>query len=184
MMVMVVVVTINVRPSKSGTNEGMQKTYWWWWCPFGFFARLPTGVTLPLLASSSSSLSFLRLPRPVALAISTGGSGGASGSSRRIRSPALPYANWAPAGTGLEMVPTPVPIPENMRPNSLLMPGSPAGPASCGWAPCTACGSGEMRPLRLISWIPSRFRWWPWGVLISSMLRFRDGSYIEGPRPP
>lgn len=50
------------------------------------------------------------------------------------------------------VLPTPLPRPENMRPNSILMPGlSPPGPICLGWAPCTAWGRGEFRPLRLSS---------------------------------
>ena len=49
-------------------------------------------------------------------------------------------------GVGVAL-PTPLPRPENMRPNSLLMPGlSPPGPTCLGCAPCTACGRGELRP--------------------------------------
>ena len=66
--------------------------------------------------------------------------------------------------TGLEMpmAVTPIPSPENMRPNSFLMAGSVAGPGNCGCAPCTAWGTGESLPrLRWISWKGRRLRWIP-----------------------
>jgi hypothetical protein len=49
------------------------------------------------------------------------------------------------------LLPTPLPMPENIRANSLLIPGSLAGPFERACAPWTACGSGERRPPRLLS---------------------------------
>jgi hypothetical protein len=110
------------------------ETYWWWWCacPLMRFAPRPTGVNLPELSSSrlSSVFNLRRLPLPL-VAPSGPASGAGFSESSRLASAALMY--WAIGAdvTGLDMplmLPTPLPIPANMRPNSLLMPGSAAGP--------------------------------------------------------
>lgn len=116
----------------------------------------PTGVSLPVLSSSplwSSSLAFLFRFRGTLPGGSGAASGGGASTSSRRPNPLLVKGRCAPEGTGLETPRplAPLPMPENMRPNSLLIPGSPAGPWDCGCAPCTACGKGEIRPLRLIS---------------------------------
>lgn len=58
-------------------------------------------------------------------------------------------------GRGLPRVgvdePMPLPKPENMRPNSLLIPGSLPIEIGWAWAPCTACGSGDARPVLLVA---------------------------------
>lgn len=56
---------------------------------------------------------------------------------------AVPLTDMPAVGV---LLPMPLPSPENMRPNSLLMLGSPPGPTRRGCAPWTACGKGELRP--------------------------------------
>lgn len=124
---------------------------------FGRFAR-PPGVCRPAESSSlrSSSLSFRLRPRLPPLVASGPESWTPGSPSSRLVVPGKGTDDaGGPDVTGLG-TPRPLrppPRPENTRPNSDLIPGSAAGPGSCGWAPCTACGSGLTRPLvRFISW--------------------------------
>lgn len=115
------------------------------WC-FGRFVPRPLAVCLPLLLSSPSLPSpvcSLRLlpPRDEDRAILWPFSVGESCAATTSRSSRL---SWVGCENGVcepplallvpPMPPTPLPIPENIFPNSLLMPGSPAGPFT---SPCT-----------------------------------------------
>lgn len=110
--------------------------------------RTPVGVPLPSLLSSSKTLlssltllGFLPCCELILLIISP-----CSGPS------------WPLCGNGLPRngvdEPNP-PRPENMRPNSLLMPGSLPVMYGGACAPWTAWGNGEARPVLLLSSRPS-----------------------------
>ena len=104
----------------------------------------PVGVPLPSMLSSSKTplssftlLGFLPCCELILL-ISSPGS----------------WPSWPFCGRGLPRNgvddPKP-PRPENMRPNSLLMPGSLPVMYGGACAPWTACGSGEARPVLRLS---------------------------------
>ena len=123
--------------------------------PFVLLGVTPSPSSNSTFDSSSFTLRGLRLFFEAVLGFD------AAARSMRLVNGALRRGSWfvvglggangvlvpLPAGPAL---PTPLPIPENIRLNSGLMPGSLAGPLVLACAPCTACGRGEKRPVRLL----------------------------------
>lgn len=150
---------------------------------------LPTGVARPVLSSSpfaSSSFAFLRFLWGFVIASADGAGWSGSASSPPRRMLGFEKGIWESEGPGLEtpMPRTPLPMPENIRPNSLLIPGWPPGPDMMGCDPCGGCGIGDNRPLRLISGIPSNPLGGPAWVGPSSIGRGRPVSKATPPGLP